>query len=562
MTSTVPIVLFAYTRCDCLASSLLCLKANKVPLIYAFSDGWKGEADKAAVQEVRRLLHQVDWCDLEIIERERNYGLGVSVRTGVTEVLKEHDRLIVMEDDLICVDGAYQYLCQALERYADESQVMSVTGWTHPAVTPSEVVDQPYFDGRAECWMWGTWRRAWEGMKKTALQINRECMAHGIDPCAYGADLPAMAEEEERKNIWAVRFLMLHILQGGICLRPPWSMVEHIGFDNATNAAGAVKWRNPPLKNCPLIPEVWPMPLENPKCRKLWQKARGSKTTSKRVPFRLKAFARDLTPPLIAKAWRNLKKSKEVVEWECIGSDWPSDADQRYKGWDVPEVAATCQRSFNDLKAVVKGRGPVSGLLRASDGLAAIEHNIRMTFGFVLSCVARDKEKISILDWGGGLGEYRLLAEWFLPGVEVDYHCRDLSKIVAAGKVLSPTVHFYDDDLCLERCYDLVMVSASLHYEKNWANLLKKLVSASKRHVYVAQLPVVEGSESFVFIQRPYSYGYNTEYIGWCLKRHDFLHAASQAGLHMEKEFLYGHCPKIQGAPETNEYKGFLFSKG
>jgi hypothetical protein len=94
----------------------------------------------------------------------------------------------------------------------------------------------------------------------------------------YGADLPAMAAVEIQQNIWAVRFLYLHLLHQGLCLRPPHSMVEHIGFDSqATNASDGSQWSNPPLKACPPLPEQWPAPIEHSECAHLWQMACGTK---------------------------------------------------------------------------------------------------------------------------------------------------------------------------------------------------------------------------------------------------------------------------------------------
>ena len=272
MNSVVPIALFAYARPDHLRQTLESLQANQVPLIYAFSDGPRTLDKQSAVAAVRQILRTIDWCEVVLCEREENLGLGRSIRTGVTSVLSKHDAIIVFEDDLICVPGTYQYLCAALDAYRDNSAVMSVTGWTHPCVTPTTVIDQPYFDGRAECWVWGTWARVWQDMDKDAKTLMQMCETQGIDAYRYGVDLPAMAEVELQQNIWAVRFLYLHILRRGLSLRPPHSMVEHIGFDaQATNASDGSKWSNPPLKACPPLPEEWPEPIENPECAHLWQ---------------------------------------------------------------------------------------------------------------------------------------------------------------------------------------------------------------------------------------------------------------------------------------------------
>lgn len=286
----VPIVLFAYARPDHLTRTLGCLRENQVPLIYAFSDGPRTPDKAPDVTIVRSVLRAIDWCEVVIRERESNLGLGRSIRTGVTEVLNSHEYVIVFEDDLICVPGTYDYLCAALKQYSEDRRVMSVTGWTHPLVTPSEVIDQPYFDGRAECLVWGTWARAWQGMQDDASTLVRRCQAEGIDVYRYGADLPAMAEVELQRNIWAVRFLYWHILNRGLCLRPPWTMVEHIGFDASATNAGSESWlKQPPLKPSPPIPVRWPEPVENPACSRLHQKVGGARP---RLPVRLYRSAR------------------------------------------------------------------------------------------------------------------------------------------------------------------------------------------------------------------------------------------------------------------------------
>jgi putative methyltransferase (TIGR04325 family) len=274
MNYSTPVILFTYARPNHLKKTLACLRENNVPLIYAFSDGPKGLQDEPHVSIVREILHQIDWCDIHIIERQTNLGLGKSVITGVNEILSKFETIIVFEDDIICVPGTYQYLSTALKQYADDPRVMSVTGWTHPLITPDDITDQPYFDGRAECWSWGIWRRAWQGMEFDALELMKKCEEKGLDKCQYGADLPFYAVNENKMNIWAVRLLYNHILKKGLCLRPPWSMVENIGCDTqGTNTKTPNIWKNPSLTGCPPIPKKWPKPIENKSCSILWQKA-------------------------------------------------------------------------------------------------------------------------------------------------------------------------------------------------------------------------------------------------------------------------------------------------
>lgn len=287
MKPVIPIVLFAYARPDYLRRTLACLHEEQVPLIYAFSDAPKTPEVADNVKEVRRILHEIDWCEVQIVERSENFGLGWSILSGVAEVLARHNAIIVFEDDLLCIPGTYAYLCAALDHYENDENVMSVTGWTHPLTTPSTVVDQPYFDGRTECYVWGTWRRAWWGMDRDALSLLQECEKQGIDIYRYGADLVKMAQLEKKKNIWAVRFSYLHILRQGICLRPPYSLVQHIGYDvDSANIKSLqeYKWHVELPPACPPIPSEWPIARENPECSILWQRECGTKPSIEQRP--------------------------------------------------------------------------------------------------------------------------------------------------------------------------------------------------------------------------------------------------------------------------------------
>jgi len=330
LSEPIPVALFAYARPDHLRRALDSLRATHVPLIYAFSDGPRAPDKAAAVAEVRAMLRAIDWCEVVLCERETNLGLGVSIRTGVAEVLNKHDALLVVEDDLICVPGTYQYLCAALKHYRNEPSVMSITGWTHPRVIPPDVTKQPYFDGRAENLFWGTWRRVWQGMDRDAQTLMQDCRARGINVYRYGADLSVMAQEELTRNIWAVRFLYLHIARGGLALRPPHSMVEHIGWDMfGTNAQTDDGWSNPPLQSCPPIPDRWPAPVENPACARLWQQAYGSRPER----FKLFNWAKRKVKRMFASP--PVSPSPLRREGDLRPTDSPSPQAERGKGGEV-----------------------------------------------------------------------------------------------------------------------------------------------------------------------------------------------------------------------------------
>jgi putative methyltransferase (TIGR04325 family) len=186
-------------------------------------------------------------------------------------------------------------------------------------------------------------------------------------------------------------------------------------------------------------------------------------------------------------------------------------------------------------------------------------HNRVIAFGYVLALAASQKSHISILDWGGALGHYYVLSEALMPGVGLDYHCKEVPLLCASGRELVPEVTFHEDERCLDRPYDLVFASSSLQYSETWQETLRGLATATSRYLYVTRLPVVPRGSSFVTVERPYAYGYEAEYLGWVINRDELLECASRSGAELVRELVISEPFSIRKAPERAELRGFLF---
>lgn len=281
------------------------------------------------------------------------------------------------------------------------------------------------------------------------------------------------------------------------------------------------------------------------------------------MPVSLLHLLRDLTPPLL---WRGLADVRARLagapEWEYIPAGWAyADSHPEVSGWNVQGVVDVYREKWHAFAAVVQSSRALdfSHESRHFAGGDLNAHNAAMSFGYVLGRAARERASLSLLDWGGGSGHYYLLAQALYPTLQIDYHCRDLPLLAALGAELLPKQHFTSDDSCLARRYDLVMANTSLHYSEDWRGRLHSLAQAAASFFYVGNFPVVADAHSFVFVQRPRAYGYNTEYLGWCLNRGEFLAEAEGLGLTLEREFVYGYAPSIHAAPGQAEYRGFLF---
>ena len=281
---------------------------------------------------------------------------------------------------------------------------------------------------------------------------------------------------------------------------------------------------------------------------------------------------RRLVPPLALDALRDARRRARKLprEWEAVPAGWRAlQTDARLRGWDVATVAEANRRHFEAMRAALASTLPLAfapehipdeRLAGAPYGeVDVLLHNTVLGFAYALGLAARGRQELSVLDWGGGVGHYALVCRALFPDLTLRYHCKDVPATVAIGRTLLPDVEFFADDACFERRYDFVFASCSLHYSQDWSDVLGRLARASSGYLLVTQLPVVHRAPSFVFVQRAYQYGYDTEYLGWCLRREALLRAAAGHGLRLERELLNGFRPPVHGAPERPEYRGFLF---
>jgi putative methyltransferase (TIGR04325 family) len=253
----------------------------------------------------------------------------------------------------------------------------------------------------------------------------------------------------------------------------------------------------------------------------------------------------------------------EPPEFEYVPEGWG----RRVSGWDGGTVAEAYLEKWPQWVAALEDTGPLGVYHEARAGNALqrddmASHNMLVSFAYVLARAAHGRDAVSVLDWGGGLGHYAVLARAVLPELRFDWHCREVPSVARAGERANPDVHFHVDDACLERSYDLVVASSSLQYDPDWKTLLHRLAGATSGLLLVTRLPIALEASSFVVLQRAGGYGYATEYLGWVVSRDELLETASAAGLALDRELLLDAWLSADGAPEDPiGHRGFLFRR-
>jgi len=284
-----------------------------------------------------------------------------------------------------------------------------------------------------------------------------------------------------------------------------------------------------------------------------------SKTIVVAVFDSIKRIAGLFIPPIVIKGTWFVKNCFRKTTLEYAPEGWQTVLPNgQNKGWNVDSVIDTENAKWDSFCRNIEGAGPL-GFSHEHTDLTDIRnpnfHNVHISYAYVLALAAHKKDQISVLDWGGALGHYYLVGKAVLPEVEIDFHVKEVPLMAQAGKKLNPEVHWHDDESCLQRDYDLIMITGSLPYMQDWADALQRISHSVKEYLYVARLPVVEHGPPFIAIQRIY----NSQMLHQQLNQTEFLDVVKETGLTLIREFVVGDRPYIKGAPEQCVLRGWLF---
>jgi len=280
----------------------------------------------------------------------------------------------------------------------------------------------------------------------------------------------------------------------------------------------------------------------------------------------LRRLARGLTPPLLVSGARRLTHAtqRRSPEWEYVPEGWARPRDD-LRGWNVQSVLDAYASKLPEFREALDDTGGIALSTSAAVGTGTpniADQNTTLAFAYALLLASRHSDRISVLDWGGGLGYFYFVARALLPeNVELDYHCKDVPTICEYGREALPEINFWDNDRCLTRQYDLVFASSSLQYSEAWMSDLTHLARASRSYLFLTRVPVIFEHASFVVLQRTHGYRFDTEYLSWVVNKQELLNTAADADMTLLREFLIGYQPHVVGAPEQDETRAYLFRR-
>lgn len=293
-----PIVLFVYNRPDHTLQTLEALLNNPLAsasILYIFADGPKADTSGIvlkSIEETRKVIRKKKWCGEVIInESSENKGLAKSIVEGVTQAIDKHNKVIVLEDDIVTSPGFLKYMNDALEVYEKEEQVMHISAY-FPPVKNSQVLPETFFYSQASCWGWATWKRAWNHYNGDAQYLLKRVTEEKLEyffnvDNTYPFIRHLQANVNGTKHTWAIKWHASILLKKGLCLHPRKSLVTNIGFDGTGENCGDTEKKYEQQEIARTI-SIHKLPLaDDKKARELVKrynrKQRKSKSTTKKM---------------------------------------------------------------------------------------------------------------------------------------------------------------------------------------------------------------------------------------------------------------------------------------
>jgi len=238
-----PIVLFVYNRPWHTKQTIEALQNNELASkseLFIYSDAPKNKETIEKVKEVREYIKKIDgFKKVTIIEREKNFGLAKNIINGVTKIVNEYGKVIVLEDDLVTSPYFLRFMNDTLEYYKDNKHVWSITGFTYPLnIKNYEFSTYLYIRGSSKSW--AIWNDRWNNIEFDEKRIVKKYGLNFIKNKSkpYGKDLYTMFLKhiDKKINSWAIIYVINQIINEAYTVYPVCSYVKDIGDNYGTHA--------------------------------------------------------------------------------------------------------------------------------------------------------------------------------------------------------------------------------------------------------------------------------------------------------------------------------------
>ncbi len=244
MMNCAPIVLFVYNRPDHTRRTVEALLRNDLASaseLYIFADGPKANASPDQLDKIRQVREYLPtirgFKTVHITLSEQNKGLANSIVYGVTTIVNQYGRVIVVEDDIVTSTHFLRYLNESLDLYERDDDVICINSFC--MIKDAPIKEHTYFLYGADCQGWATWKRGWDLLNLDAKELQgvlrndkklQKLFTYN-DSCPYMDML--QYKIDGKIDSWAICWYASAVTHKKLCLYPTKSLLQNIGYDDS-----------------------------------------------------------------------------------------------------------------------------------------------------------------------------------------------------------------------------------------------------------------------------------------------------------------------------------------
>ncbi|OUX37067.1 MAG: hypothetical protein CBE33_03965 [Candidatus Pelagibacter sp. TMED273] len=242
-----PVVIFSYNRPNKTNDLINSIKKNKnfeKFTYFFFCDGPK----KNYISDVRKIKDNIEIIQKfkirkKIIKRKTNFGLAKNIINGVSSILKKHEAIIVLEDDLEIDINCLEFINILLNKFKNDKFIGSISGYSY-AHNFKKLKNLKWYKTHRHCsWSWGTWKHVWQKVK-WKNPTSQSLKKFKSSSYKVGDDILSLllAQKLNLINSWAVRFNYHCIKNNLYSINPRFSLSKNNGYGiNATHTLNIFK---------------------------------------------------------------------------------------------------------------------------------------------------------------------------------------------------------------------------------------------------------------------------------------------------------------------------------
>lgn len=245
----IPVLLIGYNRPELLKDRISELSRMPIRKLYISLDGGScaTQVNMSVVCDwARQTLKNID--RLEINQHDKNLGLVMHITSTVSDLLKKHSHIIVVEDDIALSDSFYTSIINGFNFQIKNQKIGIVGGFSYVNLSKIKILSNKWRESKyCIVWGWGCSAETWDGYNH---KLNLDTLFKNLDESETWQNLSSFQKQSwygrfikavnNPSRTWDTQLQYMSFIKNFINIYPISTITKNVGYlnDRSTNTKG------------------------------------------------------------------------------------------------------------------------------------------------------------------------------------------------------------------------------------------------------------------------------------------------------------------------------------